>query len=613
MTEFRVGPADVAWTPGEPPRSRAFDDVYFSREDGLAEARAVFLAGCDLPEAWQGKDRFTVAELGFGTGLNIVALLDLWRRSRPPGARLNIFSVEGQLMSRAQAARALAGWPQVADVVAALLERWPRLARGYHRLDLAAFGATLDIAVMEVEGGLEGWSGRADAWFLDGFAPSRNPEMWRPEVIDLVAKRSAPGARLATYTVAAAVRRDLAAAAFRVDRKPGFGRKRERLEGRFAVETSGSAPRPLTVAIIGGGIAAAALRRAFFALGVAAEVFAEQTRAPNASSGPCALVSPRLDAGLAAPAALFAQAFHRAIDLYREIPCGIISTGALNLARTANDIDRFRKIAGGDLFDPPTIRVLTADAASSLLGEPSSSGLAIDEAIVVDPRRLLSAWLGDQPSRPVAGLSRGAEGWSLESASGAAMATADVVIVAGGYASNTLAPTLKLGAVRGQASWSTVEAAPLATLAGGYILPCAGGAMFGATHDRGDVSTDEREIDHERNLAALGAVLPAMAARLRGSAMKAHTGIRATTTDFLPLAGAVGDDRDGLYVLSGLGSRGFCLAPLLAEHIAAIVSGLPSPLPQTLARLVDPARFTGRLRRRRRRDDTASAEAHEQP
>ena len=174
----------LIWTEDGAPRSGRFDDVYFSNEDGLAESRAVFLAGCGLPEAWRGRRRFTVAELGFGTGLNIAALLELWRREGPPEGRLNIFSVEGFPLGRDEAARALSRWPEIAGAAEALLDAWPGAAPGFHRLDLPGFNATLDLAVGEAGWALSQWTGCADAWFLDGFAPSTNPAMWSEAVLD---------------------------------------------------------------------------------------------------------------------------------------------------------------------------------------------------------------------------------------------------------------------------------------------------------------------------------------------------------------------------------------------------------------------------------------------
>src|SRR5690606_23732940 len=145
------------------PRSRRFGDVYFSLQDGLAESRAVFLAGCGLPEAWRGRRRFTVAELGFGTGLNILALLELWRRERPDGGQLHIFSVEAHPLSAADAARAHAAWSELAELSALLASRWPGRTPGVHRVDLPEVDAILDLAVMDAAEALANWSGKADA------------------------------------------------------------------------------------------------------------------------------------------------------------------------------------------------------------------------------------------------------------------------------------------------------------------------------------------------------------------------------------------------------------------------------------------------------------------
>ena len=233
----------LTWTDDDEPRSGRFGDVYFSRDDGLAETRTVFLQGCGLPEAWTDRQAFTVAELGFGTGLNIVALLDLWRRTRPVGGRLHIFSIEGFPLTVQEAARALSAWPELAQAAAPLIEAWPAGTPGFHRIDLPMFDAVLDLAIGDAAWALAQWSGQADAWFLDGFSPALNPGMWSDEVLDGVAARSAPGARLATFTVAGSVRRGLAERGFVVDKRPGHGRKRERLEARLPGEAPPS-PEP---------------------------------------------------------------------------------------------------------------------------------------------------------------------------------------------------------------------------------------------------------------------------------------------------------------------------------------------------------------------------------
>jgi tRNA 5-methylaminomethyl-2-thiouridine biosynthesis bifunctional protein len=600
MTGASPYASPLVWDPDGTPRSRLYDDIYYSAADGLAEARMVFLGGCDLPSAWRGRDRFAVAELGFGTGLNIAALLELWRGDRPPGARLSIFSVEAHPMSAAEAARALAPWPEISDIAALLVARWPGRARGFHRLDFPEFAATLDIAVMEAATALERWSGAADAWFLDGFAPARNPAMWRSEVLDLVARRSAPGARLATYTVAGEVRRDLAAAGFAVERRPGFGAKRQRLEARLAPAVDGPPSPPPRVAVVGAGIAGAALARAFAALGVEAQVFEAVGPGAGASGGPAALVAPRLDAGLAGPAALFAHAFRRAVALCGAVPAGAIARGALQLCAGPKDLARFATIAASDLFEASSLRQLDAAQSFEAVHESAGPGLMIDDALIVEPREILTAWLGPVGRARVSVVEPAAGAWRLTGEEGDLIGEADVVVLAAGMASARLAPGLPLTAVRGQANVARGVTAPIATVFGAYVIATGDGVLFGATHDRGDESAMPRRTDHERNLAAVARRLPALAARLAGAPLEAHVGIRAATADYLPLAGAVPDAGPGLFVLSGLGSRGFTLAPLLAEHLAAVVLGAPSPLPSDLAALVDPARFARRARRRGR-------------
>ena len=576
----------LAWSPDGQPRSRLYGDVYFSAEDGLAETRAVFLAGCGLPDAWSGRARFTVAELGFGTGLNVAALLDLWRRERPADGQLHIFSVEVHPISAADAARALANWPELAEIAGLLLARWPGQALGLHRVELPELSAILDVAVMDVEPALEGWAGRAAAWFLDGFSPALNPAMWRDDVLTLVAQRSAPGARAATFTVAGQVRRGLIAAGFTVDRRAGFGRKRQRLEAVLPGEAA-EPPVVRRVAIIGAGIGGACAARAVRALGGEAIVIEAEAPGAGGSGNPAALVTPRLDAGLEAPAQLFAQAFRRAVTLYEALPGAIVARGVRQLATQARDTERFAKIAASDLFEPGSL-------------EPADGALAQHSALVIDPATILAAWTPQVILGSVQSLHRDGGGWSLRDAQGRELARADAVIVAAAMASVAHCPGLPLQGVRGQASFAEPFADPPDAVAwGGYVLPTRTGVLFGATHDRDDLATDVRAADHARNLAALAAVMPELAPRLEVMPLQGRASIRATTPDRLPIAGAADGAEPGLHVLTGFGSRGFSLAPLLAEHVAALAMGAPSPLAVPLAALVDPGRFRRRRTRSR--------------
>ena len=180
--------------------------------------------------------------------------------------------------------------------------------------------------------------------------------------------------------------------------------------------------------------------------------------------------------------------------------------------------------------------------------------------------------------------------------------------LANGVDAARLAPDLPLSPVRGQISIVLSADAPSPAIWGGYLIPSRDGYVFGATHDRGEIGDTVRREDHDRNRIQLAETRPELAAGIDPDHLRGRAGVRAVTPDFLPLAGAVPGQYDGLFVLSGLGSRGFCAAPLLAEHVAALATGSPSPLPAALAAIVDPGRFemrrTRRLARLRVKSDT---------
>lgn len=589
MTQPEDRDPQLIWTEAGEPRSGRYGDVYFSAEDGLAESRAVFLQGCGLPEAWAGRSRFTVAELGLGSGLNIVALLDLWRRTRPEGGRLHVFSMEGYPLSAAEARRALSNWPEVADAADALLAAWPPATPGFHRIDLRDWGVVIDVAVGDVGWALSEWSGRADAWFLDGFAPSTNPEMWSETVLDHIASRSAPGARIATFTVAGAVRRGLAERGFVVEKRPGHGRKRERLEARNA--DSATPSRIPSVAVVGAGIAGAGVIRALRAQGCRPVLIEGERPGAGASGFPAALVTPRFDLGDAAIAGLFAQALERSADLYAATPGAVVARGVLQMAATGRDVARFARIAEQPLWPRDRLRLVDPAEASAIAGEPvTDPALAMNGAFTVAPAVVLDTWLGDTP-RIVAATHRieqSADGWRLLDSDDRLLAEAEVVVVCGGAGTAELLPDLAMSPVRGQADW-VAGPTPPAMAWGGYVAPTAGGFLFGATHDRGRTDVEVSADDTARNLAILSARLPGLAAGLDATEIRSRAAVRATTRDRLPVAGGI-ESTSGLFVLGGLGSRGFCLSPLLGEHLAALILDLPSPLPASIAGWLSPSR-----------------------
>jgi tRNA U34 5-methylaminomethyl-2-thiouridine-forming methyltransferase MnmC len=222
--------ATVDWHDGDMPYSPAFDDHFYCREDGRLECGHVFLGGNHLPERWQRNGTFRIAELGFGTGLNFCETWRQWRETAPTGAELHFTSFELYPMAGKDIDRALSRWPEIERERKALVEHWPAVPAGQVDLHLdrnvrltVVCGAALDSLNDQTTG--------FDAWYLDGFAPSRNPDMWSQAIVQNVFRLTLPGGRFATYAAAGFVRRNLAAAGFAVERRPGFAGKREMLCG----------------------------------------------------------------------------------------------------------------------------------------------------------------------------------------------------------------------------------------------------------------------------------------------------------------------------------------------------------------------------------------------
>ena len=212
------------------PYSRAFDDHFYCRNDGRLECGHVFLSGNGLPQRWQRDEPFRIAELGFGTGLNLCETWRQWRETAPKDARLHFTSFERFPMARGDIDRALSHWQEIERERTILAAKWPDAPEGRVEIELAprirltvVCGAALESLIAAET--------PFDAWYLDGFAPSRNPDMWSADLMAQVYRLTVPGGRFATYAAAGFVRRNLAAAGFVVERRPGFAGKREMLCG----------------------------------------------------------------------------------------------------------------------------------------------------------------------------------------------------------------------------------------------------------------------------------------------------------------------------------------------------------------------------------------------
>ena len=234
VTSFRLVPAEPAAAGDGTPYSTVYQDVYHTAHGGLAQARHVFLAGNDLPTRWIGADDFVILETGFGLGLNFLATWQAWRESKANG-RLHFVSAEKHPFRNDDLARLLAPYPELASLCNELLRQWPPLTPGFHRLHFDDGKLTLTLMFGDARELLPQLATAVDAVFLDGFAPARNPELWSPALLKTITRLCKNQATLATWSVAGEVRRALKQAGWKLERRAGFGGKREMLFGRLEI------------------------------------------------------------------------------------------------------------------------------------------------------------------------------------------------------------------------------------------------------------------------------------------------------------------------------------------------------------------------------------------
>ncbi|AMM83592.1 tRNA (5-methylaminomethyl-2-thiouridine)(34)-methyltransferase MnmD [Martelella sp. AD-3] len=226
-----TGASGLSWHENDMPFSNAFQDHFYSRADGRAECDHVFIAANRLPERWRAGGTLAIGELGFGTGLNFCETLRQWKRLRPAGARLSFTSFERYPMTSAEIDRALSRWPEIAEERRALVSRWPGKPSGTVEIGIDP-QTRLAVHCGDALASLTASAERFDAWYLDGFAPSRNPDMWSAALMQAVFDHTGPGGTFGTYAAAGFVRRNLEAAGFSVSRQSGFAGKREMLAGK---------------------------------------------------------------------------------------------------------------------------------------------------------------------------------------------------------------------------------------------------------------------------------------------------------------------------------------------------------------------------------------------
>lgn len=619
-------PARLSLDESGTPYATDFADCYFSRQDGLAESRYVFLHGNRLPERWQGRPQFTIAETGFGTGLNFLATWQAWQADPQRCGRLHFISIEKHPILKDTLRGLLVAWPELAPLAEELLAQYPPLLAGFHRLRLAGGRITLTLCFMDVLEALPEIVAHVDAWYLDGFAPARNPTMWQLPVLQGIAGLCNADATLATFTAAGEVRRNLQAIGFVVEKRPGFGTKREMLIAKASAELMSqqgipswfALPEPVGnrhARIIGGGIAGCQIARSLAERGWQVTLLEQHGRlATEASGNRAGVLIPKMTAQPGWGESFYQQAFLYALRQIRMLEQSgheieWAQCGALQLAHEPREAARQQAIHERGLPDD-FVQIVDAETASLLAGIPLLVGASyFPQAGWLYPVSLCRA-LADHANIEIRCLEK-AEPSQNEG----------VTVLASGnmadqYTQSAFLPFLP---VMGQTSRGKASAftAGLRTTLGheGYLTPAvAGEHIFGATFVRHVREAQLSEAANGINFQQLQQYLPEFAASLSQVA-SGHAAIRMTTPDRYPVVGALPDDglfrqayadlrhgrtrqayppamyQSGMFISAGYGSRGLATSGLCAEMLAALMDGEPLPLQASLYGNLHPGRF----------------------
>ncbi|OOE75032.1 bifunctional tRNA (5-methylaminomethyl-2-thiouridine)(34)-methyltransferase MnmD/FAD-dependent 5-carboxymethylaminomethyl-2-thiouridine(34) oxidoreductase MnmC [Salinivibrio sp. ML290] len=655
MSTPSIDHAKISWNDTGTPVAKQFDDVYFSNHDGLAETRYVFIEQNQLPARWQTatSSRFVIAETGFGTGLNFLATwaaFEQFRQIHPnaPVTQLHFISFEKYPLTVEDLARAHQAWPELASYAEQLRAYYPVPLAGCQRIVLAQGQITLDLWF----GDIKDWlpqvptspEGIVDAWYLDGFAPSKNPEMWNQALFNGMARLAREQCTCATFTAAGFVRRGLIEAGFEMKKVKGFGFKRDMLSGTLPARQAAASYSPWyarspastadDIAIIGGGIASAALITALLQRGKQVTLYCQDPRpAAGASGNHQGAIYPLLNGNndnlsqFFAPAFLFSRQF---IDQQRTrgIPFEHDWCGVTQLGYDEKSAAKLAKMVDG-AFPEALVTPLNVDGVSEKVGlETGHAGVfyplggwmspqqftagVIDAAIASGQ---LDAYFGCH----VNALTQSDNGWTLDTSMGEVCH--QNVVIANGHQADSFSQTqpIPVYPVRGQVSHvpTNTELSKLNTVLcfEGYLTPANQGEehCLGASYRRNNADLAFQAADQLENQQRLTDCIDTEWARAVPLAEEGRVGVRCASRDHLPFVGNVCDynalvstyqtlqkDKEkadavpvypGLFCLLGLGSRGLTSAPLAAEVLAAQLCDEPLPLPQSVLDTLHPGRM----------------------
>lgn len=669
MKNSPINTASLSWNELGTPISEQFGDIYFSNQDGLAEARHVFLQGNHFPSRFgtHVRSECIIAETGFGTGLNFLTLWQAFtqfQQTSPTATlkRLHYVSFEQFPLTASDLKNAHAHWPELEHYSTELCAQWPLPLAGCHRLILAQGMITLDLWFGDINTLLpqlrQTLYRKIDAWFLDGFAPAKNPQMWSDTLFKAMANSIRDKGTFATFTAAGFVKRGLQSAGFEVKKITGFGQKREMLTGFFTHSLGDTTPLPYyarpaatdtqDIAIIGGGIASIFTALACLRRGAKVTLYCEDSApAANASGNRQGVLYPLLNGKSDELEHFFTSAFLFARQYYDNLhQAGIDFTHQWSGVAQVIYNDRVRKKAERIVAHSSAFNTLAyyvdKDHIQAICGLPINfDALFYPLAGWLSPLALttnafkFAQQLGVNIlfNHQVTQLEKKDASWQLtiinkaDKTSHSFQSHHQCVVLANGHriADFKQCHRLPISAVRGQVSHistdSTLSQLNTVLCYDGYFTPvdtqdnlhCVGASF---RRDRLDLAVSvEEQHDNQWHLTHCLAHSN-WAKQVDFSQNKARVGIRCTIRDHLPLLGEVADfsalikayqhlDRfkrrkqqpilapahHQLYLLSALGSRGLCSAPLSAEILASQIFDEPFPIEDAVLNALHPNRF----------------------
>lgn len=638
-----IVPAQLTLSPAGVPFSEIYGDIYHSDAGAVGQACHVFLGGNGLPSRWQGREHFTIVETGFGLGLNFLTTWAAWKADPGRCRHLHFVSLEKHPFTAADLAAAYRAFPEIsadpelAGLASQLQQQWPALLPGAQRLHFDHGQVSLTLFFGDALQLLPQIRDSADAFYLDGFAPTKNPELWSEQVFRGLARLAGPGATLATWTVAAAVREGLKAVGFTSEKAPGFGSKRDMLRGQYrGPGVRQSPPAGTSALVIGAGFAGTSVAERLAARGFEVTVIDREAEAGCGASGNRVGVLrplPSLDdnrlSRLTRAAFLYTRQHLQALS-DEGLPVRWGASGVLHLARDASQEALQKQVVDSHRSPPDYLRFADREEASRLTGQALSvGGWHFPSGGWGVPPSLCRANLARHPERirtlfgrTVARLEQVDGLWQALDEDGQVIAAAKTVVLANAADAKRLAGAdwLPLRSARGQTTLLPESATPpldLVVCRLGYVTPAVDGLrVCGASFLAGDEGRELRPEEHQDNLAKLNFILPGFIdpqrPELDPTQLQGRVGFRPISPDRLPMLGPLPENapagtnarlhslprRPGLWLASGFGARGFVWSAFAGEFLASQIAGEPLPLEGDLADALDPARFL--LQRQRR-------------